>query len=126
MTDDNYDSPTDADDRAEWDRLWGARTLRRLPGECRLALPAPSSNATTLAPDPVEFADRVPRESEVCPVCGQSTAGSVRVAASLTVEWTLPADYPADRKLSYLLGVWVHQFCFDCCPDTGQPAGIPW
>lgn len=36
------------------------------------------------------------------------------------------ADSPGNRDLSFLLGVWVHQSCFDRCKESGRPAGVPW
>jgi hypothetical protein len=117
-------------DRAEWDRLWGARTLRVLPGECRLDLGAPLGPLkvkwVALSDDPPEFATHISRESEVCPVCGESTAGCRRLAATLTVEYERPVDWPFKCEPSFGRGVWAHESCFGRCQDTGRPAGIPW
>jgi hypothetical protein len=121
-------------DREEWDRLWGAKTLRLLPGECRLDLRDLSGfeslkvKAVALSDDPPEFAPRIWRKSELCPVCGESTAGCRRVASTLTVEYELPAALPfkCEPSFSLGLGVWAHESCFERCQDTGRPAGIPW
>jgi hypothetical protein len=121
---DEKDYSLDGKDRDEWDRLWGARTQRLLPCECKLNLdsylPSLRLTAITIADDPAEFAfaGRVYRGSEVCPICGRLTTGSVRVAASL--------DLTFEGGLSLGLGVWAHQGCFDACFDTGKPAHIPW
>jgi hypothetical protein len=112
----------DGKDREEWDRLWGARTQRLLPGPCRLDVgrqwPHQKLTAVTIADDPPEFAARVCRGSEDCPVCGRSTAGCARVPASLDVTF--------EDGLSLGIGVWAHESCFDSCSDTGVPARIPW
>ena len=117
-------------DREEWDRLWGGKTLRLLPGECGLHLSSPFEflkvKAAALSDDPPEFATRVWRESELCPVCGESTAGCRRVAAHLTVEYERPVVWPFMCEPSFWWGVWAHESCFDRCQETGRPADIPW
>jgi len=80
--------------------------------------------SATIADNPPEFAARVWRASEICPVCGETTTGCVRVAASLDV--TFEKLVSLARGFSYLIGVWVHQLCFERCADTGRPASIPW
>jgi len=126
---DGKDDSLDGEDREEWDRAWSARTLRSLPGECKLDLQfarwLPLKVAPiTIAADPPEFAARGWRESDVCPVCGESTLGSVRIAACLYVAFeNLEGD---SRGFKFGVGVWAHQSCFESCPDTGRPAGIPW
>src|SRR5262245_60612488 len=57
---DSADYSLEGADREVWDRLWGASTLRLLPGECRLALDvlleSPKVKTTALSADPAEFA----------------------------------------------------------------------
>src|SRR5262245_21884507 len=114
----------DPDDRAEWDRLWSSTTQRSLPSVPKVGvkLSIGSSPVTvvevTISADPNEFSDRVWRQSDVCPVCGQSTAGETRLATSL--------DVILENGLMYGVGVWTHRSCFERCPDTGVPAPIPW
>jgi hypothetical protein len=125
------DYSLDGKDRQEWDRLWGEKTLRLLPGKCMLPLRdhefgSLKVKAVALSDDPVEFAASVWRNSELCPVCGESTAGCLRVAAHLTVEYSRPTDWPFKTEPSYWLGVWVHELCFERCQETARPAGIPW
>ena len=72
------------------------------------------------------FAARIRRESDRCPVCSESTAGCDRVAAQLTVEYRRPPDWPFRVDPGYWCGVWAHRACFECCAETGRPAGIPW
>ena len=117
-------------DREEWDRLWGGSTFRLLPGKCMLNLKTSfeflSVKAVSVSADPPEFAGRMRRESDSCPVCGESTAGCSRMAAHLTVEYHTPPDWPFKSEPYYWVGVWVHQPCFERCKETGRPAGIPW
>src|SRR6516162_108298 len=105
------DYSLDGKDRAEWDRLWSARTQRLLTGKCKLDVsrhfPSEKVKSVTIADDPTEFAARVHRVSEICPVCGETTAGQVRLGASLEVT--------IDRGLSLGMGVWVHPACFERC-----------
>jgi hypothetical protein len=72
---DEKDYSLDGKDRDEWDRLWQARTQRLLPDGCKLDLGSELSSErltrVTIADDPPEFAERVHRGSEVCPVCGE-------------------------------------------------------
>jgi hypothetical protein len=125
--DENYHS-LDSDDREEWDRLWGARTLHLIPGGCKLLFrDAPLTvKAAAISDDPPQFAARIFRETEHCPVCGESTSGCLRVAATLTMEYEMPPDWPWKLPLRIRRGVWAHQSCFERCQDTGRPAGIPW
>jgi hypothetical protein len=126
---DGKDCILGGDEREEWDRIWGTRTQRSLPGECKLDFGADwrslKVRSATIADNPPEFAARVWRASENCPVCGETTTGCVRVAASLEVTFE-ELGVGLARGFGYFVGVWVHQSCFDCCPDTGRPASIPW
>jgi hypothetical protein len=129
---DARDYSLDREERDEWDRLWGASTLRLIPCKCRLDLRTGFESlnlkvkAILLSPDPPEFAARIHRKSDCCPVCGESTAGCVRVAAQLTVEYDRPVDWPFKSDPTYWFAVWTHQECFEQCQETGRPAGIPW
>jgi len=113
--------------RKEWDLAWRSRTQRQLPAAPQTyfrdidlfqgpALGPPV--AFTISDDPPEFAGRIFRQSEICPVCGHSTAGQPRVAASMHLTFEI--------GFSPTLGVWAHTTCFEQCPDTGQRAPIPW
>ena len=74
--------------------------------------------SVTISQNPEEFSDKFWRESEVCPVCGETTAASPRLSANL---------YPTfSNGLSFGMGVWVHSACFYNCPDSGEPAPVPW
>jgi hypothetical protein len=107
-------------DRSEWDRVWGLRTQHRLPAGCKLDLRLNFGQpiSVTISEDPSQFADRNFRESEICPVCGESTKGQSRVPATLDVTF--------DGNLRLGIGVWAHRSCYEKCPDTGEKAGIPW
>jgi hypothetical protein len=80
--------------------------------------PLQKLKSVTIADDPPEFSARVWRDSEICPVCGESTAGCVRIGA------TLGLTFENGLRLGW--GVWVHPSCFERCADTGISAGIPW
>jgi hypothetical protein len=110
--------------REEWDRDWRVMPHRRLSSPPKTGL---SSNALgrfgnpisfTISQDPPQFCDRVWRESECCPICGERTSGEARLAASLHPGWA--------SGLTVGIGVWVHRTCFESCPDTGENAPIPW
>jgi hypothetical protein len=124
------DYSLDGKDRPEWDRLWGATTLRLLPGPCRLDLQTDFAplrvKAYFLSPDPVEFAGRMDRQSDCCPVCGESTAGGSQVAVTLYVEFDKPAGWPSQSDFTLGFSAWAHPACFERCQGTGRPAGIPW
>lgn len=119
---DGKDYSLDGNDREEWDRLWSGRTQRLLPGACKLNLghhfAALQLARATITDDPPEVAGLVSRGSEVCPICGESTAGDARVAALLDVTFA--------NGLGFGMGVWAHHACFEACSDTGLPARIPW
>lgn len=111
-----------SDDREEWDRIWGTVTQHRLPPGIQLDLGDDQAfgrvGSVAISEDPPQFSDRVWRETAVCPVCGCSTVGMQRVAA--TVHLAFDSGFQLGK------GVWVHRSCFESCPDTGQPAPIPW
>ena len=116
------DYTPDGKDRDEWNRLWRARTQRLLPYGCQLNLGRQGSSqgltAVTIAENPPEFAELVFRDSDICPICGESTADCARVAASL--------DLTFEAGLNFGMGVWAHRECFEACSDTGEPARVPW
>jgi hypothetical protein len=118
------DYSLDGEDREEWDRRWRAMPNRRLPSPPLIGIPEdmiaqwriPAS--VTISQAPPEFYARMYRETECCPVCGASTAGTERLPARLNPHW---------EELSNLgIGVWVHRTCFERCPDAGEPPGVPW
>jgi SAM-dependent methyltransferase len=124
------DHSLDGADREESDRLWSKRTLRLLPGACQLDLSRWSGSlkvkAVAISDDPPEFSHPVHRDSELCPVCGKSTAGGLRLGGSLAVEYERPTDWPFQCEPIICLGVWVHPSCFEGCQDTGRPGPMPW
>lgn len=119
------DHSVDHKGREEWDRSWRAMPHRRLsfPPKVRLRSDPTGGRygepvAFTISQDPPEFCDRVWRESERCPICGERTVGEERLTASLHPTWA--------NGLSIGVGVWVHRTCFERCPNAGEPAPIPW
>jgi hypothetical protein len=119
------DYSLDGKDRAEWDQAWASMPHRRL-------LPSPKIDvacffgsafgevvvSVTISEDPPQHSDKPWRQSETCPVCGASTAGTRRLPATLHPTFA--------NGFSYGLGVWVHQSCFESSPEAGEPAPIPW
>ena len=121
---DAKDYSLDGKDREEWDRIWRAMPHRRLTSPPKAGLGGDALGrfgepvSCTISQDPPLFRDRAWRESERCPICGERTSGKERLPASLHPRWA--------SGLSVGLGVWVHRICFESCPDTGEPAPIPW
>jgi hypothetical protein len=113
---------TPDDHRAEWDGLWTGRTQRQLRPPYNLGVALDSQfgalTSVTISEAPAEVIDRLWFETQLCPVCGKSTAGVPRLAASLNLTF--------DCGISYGQTVWAHVACFESCPDTGLPAPIPW
>jgi hypothetical protein len=111
-------------DREEWDRSWSAMQHRHLTSPPKTGFSSDTLSRSgefvsyTISEDPPHFSDRVGRESEYCPICGEWTAGEERLPATLHPRWA--------SGLSVGLWVWVHRTCFESCPDTGDPAPIPW
>jgi hypothetical protein len=108
-------------DRAAWDQAWRAMTKRRLPNECQITLnqfDALKPFEISISANPPHYADRMPRESDQCPICGQSTANAPRLPCSLAL------DLASGGAIA--LGVWTHTDCFEHCEDTGVSAGVPW
>ncbi|HZS07960.1 MAG TPA: hypothetical protein VFD58_24210 [Blastocatellia bacterium] len=115
---------SDFEDRREWNRAWGNQSHRHLNTPLKIDLTNDLSRAgsvisATISEDPPEFSDRAFRQSDECPVCGRTTVGMSRRAASVHPEFENGL-----RNISF--GVWVHNDCFESCPDTGRPAPIPW
>jgi hypothetical protein len=121
---DAEDDTLDSEDREEWDRQWRAMPHRRMSSLPKAGVGSDVLGgfdepvSYTISQDPPEFCDRIGRESEHCPICGERTAGEDRVPASLHPRWA--------SGLSIGFGVWVHRGCFMNCPDTGEPTPIPW
>jgi hypothetical protein len=110
------------DDREAWDRLFQGRTERRLapPYKLGVRLDPEFGNliSVTISQMPDETTRKLWFETELCPICGGSTAGAARIAASLTLRF--------DSGMEYGQCVWAHPACFESCPDTGVEARIPW
>src|SRR5260370_38406879 len=106
-------------DRTEWDCIGGTRTKHHLAWGCKLDLGRYGLGKeilATISEDPPQFADQIWRESDICPVCGESTKGQARVPALLDVTF--------EGNLKIGIGVWAHSSCYATCPDTGEKAGI--
>jgi hypothetical protein len=76
----------------------------------------------TISEDPVEI-DQHPTggpqsRKETCAICGTPTTAAFRIAASLEPEF--------ESGLTYLTPVWVHNQCFEQCPQTNEERGVPW
>jgi hypothetical protein len=117
-------APISEEDREELYRVWRAMPHRRLTSPPRVAIDRQLLDhfgdpvAVTIVQDPAKYSHMARRESETCPVCGETTAGAARLPASL---------YPSFAGgFSFGLGVWVHRSCFENCPDAGGPTPIPW
>jgi hypothetical protein len=114
----------DGDDRTKWNRAWAEMPCRRLtspPGfgvDCDLLSGFGEPISGAISEDPPQFRDRVWRESERCPICGGSTVGVDRLAATIHPRWP--------NGLRVGIGVWVHPACFERCPMADEPAPIPW
>lgn len=75
--------------------------------------------SATVSLDPPRFSDLPWQSFEECPICGKTTEGSSRLAASLH-----PVFENGLQGISF--GCWVHETCFENRPDTGEPAPVPW
>lgn len=112
------------EDRAEWNRAWRERPLRRLVNPPRInVVPTVDSDwgqvvRVDVATDPPQFVDAGMRISEVCPVCGKETSGGYRLAATL---------YPYfESGFSYGLPCWIHEPCLASSEEVAGPAPVPW
>jgi hypothetical protein len=122
---DAKDYPVDGEDREQWDRSWRAMPHHRLTSRPKTDLRSLDALSgwgdpvsVTISQDPPQFCDRSWRESECCPICGERTSGAGRLPANLHPVWA------SGRTVG--IGVWVHRTCFERCPNTGEPAPIPW
>jgi hypothetical protein len=114
----------EGEDRAEWDRAWRERPLRRLVNLPQINV-APTADHTwgkvvrvEVAADPPQFVDSGLRNSGICPVCGRGTSSDCRIAATL---------YPYfEGGFSYGLPCWLHGPCFASCEEVAGPAPLPW
>jgi hypothetical protein len=113
----------DSDDsREEWDRLWSGRTERELRPPYKLGVRLDRRFGelvdVTISEAPAEVVDRLYFESATCPICGRPTSVASRLPASLNLTFA--------NGIQVGQCVWAHPDCFERCPDTGLPAGIPW
>ena len=112
------------DDRTEWDNAWRNLPLRRLVNPIQVDV-APTADADLGEPthvdivaDPPQYAERMWRTDDVCPICGRGTSddGS-RVAVTI---------YPYFLNgFSYGRGAWAHQLCFDSSEEVAGPSPVP-
>ena len=110
---------SDEIDREIWDAAWHARMDRRLPDACKLDLSRYGKpTAVTIAANPPEFTDRGWRETDICPVCGNSTLNLPRIGAMLDAQF--------EDSVGLFIGVWAHSTCLEMCPVIGKAAHIPW
>lgn len=120
---DAKDYSPDGKDREEWDRGWSSMPHRHLAKWSKFELWDPRGHlgepiSITISQDPPQFADWVKRGSEPCPVCGEPTSATDRLAATLSPRWA--------NGVRFGIGVWIHRICFESLPDVGGPAPIPW
>ncbi len=112
------------DERWAWDRAWASMPHRRLLAIPKVAdaeafaLEFRAMVSATISLVPAEYSDKPWRPTDTCPVCGATTLGMDRLAATLHPKFA--------SGLSYGLGVWVHPLCFEKCPETEEPTPIPW
>lgn len=100
---------------------------RRLNGPPKIAVDRLSGSLThfgnvisaTISLDPPQFSNMPLRSFDECPICGLSTEESLRRAANLH-----PVFENGIRNISF--GCWVHEECFENCPDTGALAPVLW
>ena len=112
------------EDRAEWDRVWRERPLRRLVNLPQIDVVPAADDAwgkvlrVDVASDPPQFVDSGLRVSEICPVCGKGASSDCRIAATL---------YPYfESGFSYGLPCWMHEHCLASCEEVAGPAPVPW
>lgn len=66
-----------------------------------------------------EQIQNMPPFPETCPVCGSDQFDeSDRLSALLIPRFK--------SGFEFLMGVWVHQFCFQSCQETNEPDPVPW
>ena len=72
----------------------------------------------TISLNPQQFSEKLYKSSEICPICGKTTLGVERLSAILNPKF--------NTGLAIVYGVWLHPLCFRDCPDSDEPAPIPW
>jgi hypothetical protein len=124
----NKRSELDGEDRVEWDAAWSRQSYRKLELPLKVERVRSINElesgcgkmvSATISEDPVEFSDLVIREIDSCPICGQETIPTERVAACIHPEFQNGL-----RNIS--IGVWVHKDCFQSCSVIEGPAPVPW
>jgi hypothetical protein len=112
------------EDRAEWERVWRQRPLRRLVNPPQIDLASTTDHAwgrvmrVDVVADPPQFVDSGWRVSEMCPICGEGASRDCRIAATL---------YPYfESGFSYGLACWVHEPCLASCEEAAGSAPVPW
>jgi hypothetical protein len=111
---------SDGEERTGWDRAWGDRRVKTIVGPLKIKTDPALGRVVSaiIAADPAEYADLVPRLVDECPICGEPTKGTPRLASSL---------HPTYKSgFKHGQGVWAHVTCFANCPDSDEPAPIPW
>lgn len=115
-------------DRESWDKLWSSQRYFRINMPLKMNLSKTFGTggmsletilSATISEDPQVYSDQVFRSSDECPICGQSTSESNRVAASLH-----PEIENGIKNISFR--VWVHNTCLEGCQILHEPAPIPW
>src|SRR5262249_29131154 len=82
------------EDRTAWNQAWGSMPHRRLLTQPKVdvfgrKVDVPSRSGPgvdelveiTISENPPEYSDRVWRQSEICPVCGEATVETARLPA---------------------------------------------
>ena len=112
------------DDREDWDRAWGSASHRRLPDVSkygfggRFKMDLGDVIAVTLTVAPVDYAESLYIEDEICPICGVATVGDDRTRISVNPGFaTIP---------NLAFGAWAHSSCLDNCPIISDSTPILW
>ena len=93
------------------------RKLVRTPA-IRLKSSLGSPLRVCVARDPNEIDELLaPNRHAACAICGSSTEGMERLAASIEPQF--------QNNMSYIESVWVHLACYDECTDTREQRGAP-
>jgi hypothetical protein len=109
-------------DRTDWDNAFSGMPHRGInlasDFDIGLSLGFGEIVSTTISEDPKQYADRIWKRSDSCPVCGKMTNESNRVSASLHPKFL--------TGLTIGVGVWIHISCLDACPRIDEPTPVPW
>jgi len=71
-----------------------------------------------VARDPIEIDQLLaPKRRSACAICGNSTDGTERLAASIEPQFS--------NNMSYIESVWVHLACYNECTETHEQRGAP-